>query len=793
MNPLPCFVVYFRSGQEAGWQAVPSRIEQRWRSEEQNLENLVHFQAMSDDLPAKLIPQMAKAVNLPQGARPGFSILLVWDCIDGQSLTTCLENTATFLNALQALVEANKATYPQLTNKRIEAILRLPLVQQIAGDQKSTAPDISILRSSINRVWIVAGSNIDPESHKAGVTVTNEQESDSLLAEIIIHRIAANIDEPFMRRLNVGQTWSFASIGTARVSLPGKPLQQYCAGQYARRLLTGMLAEAKLPSKEAVRDGLEKDLSLVANTAGLGCDTILNLLLHPDTVTGRELLADVPDLVQWAGEKSRPRLSYDMESISMEQTWSTPREVMVQAEMKMAETLFHIQFAVRQARMWLFQETAHRLKTKLAETAGQESHHAQLHHRVQIWRDWFLNEEKKSVDAVNAKVTLDAMTDPINRYKKLFELLEHRPLASALVSRSLVGGLLGGQTLALFLGLHPDIVNLPVITSPWLVAGAIPLLWLGASAWYLLRQKKKRQDALNDLLNSISSKTQYLLKDFLIQELKSFYLDLAAFAGEREDQAEDNPRLKALREEIQADPRRNDEEKERLLTLLNLTLLERLQIYKETLSTSLESIPVTMEASMQANPWLILIPAPDDAVSFPFKAEDKEIHWNSGTGSIDQEILSFLKDEGKSVSAIFEACERSREQSQKDLAGLISQWCANTGFKYIRSLTLPEALKYIEKDGKTVDWLTPVKRASNPYFKLNSPTWGARITKPPFEFPGMHALFAEDISTTWIGSEGIVACRIQGPVSEEQVKGVPLLSAALSKNKKDTLPAEMKD
>jgi hypothetical protein len=819
----PSYIYWMRlapDGKE--WLSWPEVVQERWGAEEIGGRGLVHWHsAMHSPSSKEIASQLASAlseVSNAEGFDLGLSVLFIWDGIDsnGSFLEACFRKTEEYLLVFRQVIDANIVQYQQLQDARFEILIRLPRIGHEYADadlqrasQKEWLKKMQDLvtppegqRVSVSRFWILGGNNVDLQ-HKRGITVASQQETDQLTAEVVTFWLESNLDS-ILNKVRIGSS-AYLSVGVGRLLIETGACKETLSSRMGSRLLLNVLSdEARSPDPEE-HSALMARLAIGPDVRGIDAESLGELFLNP-----RKLLSDSPEytVVDLGGQLL---FEFEIDSTdveNVEKSMELPSTIMLQGRMLILSRLFEGMKRVRECRNRAFNAIAEQLSERVGDYTKRtgDRHWKRLRDRFIGWRGWMIDQVDRTKAISSGLMRTDGQSSsPIESYfnalfhhvegpqklvqedrpdpnvyaSKLEELLKNRPLTEAFIARSAIGACLctwGFWQVLNLVGARSEswFFAEPII---WLFVALLPVVW-GLSTWLHLRKlRKRRKNALHALMISIIKNGKGLFRDFIEQEMVSFYNDLVSFIGYDEDLYRTSSRGPEL-EKVAANASHGSSRTGELLKYSLLTRAGRARSMIERASESLAK--ASFSPGIADTKWVLNIAGSDAAMRFPFLTEPIGAVASNQEPPLEEIYQGFQSDlqpldqtwsfSGTEESAIGVLADRTR------------MWASANGYRYLSKESAIKLLSFLSKDDPDlVDcWKAFLERAAHPFFSLSH---GAVMTKIGVVHPEGETSQLEKLlehypnrlgSYSWTGTSGIVACAIQGPIDSDELNMLPI-------------------
>lgn len=788
----PCLVYWMHLGSGLKWDPVPEAIQKRWTAENPSQADLVYWRTGASEntqgLSATISQLFGRASKDPK-LEYGLSVLVVWDLSDipdGKALNTHLEQTSHLMKVLGEAKAVSASRYRSLENVVIGLLVRLPREATPGSLSSGSSEDLRRNQQSwfkrlafemgprrnldafIDNIWLLGPSNFE-DSHRLGISVENPGEYDDLLSETVVLLLSTDIEaqlESGYAEDGIG----ISSIGAGRVVFQGEALKRSCAAAKASKLL-GLVC-----SKD-FRTGPPADSTFLESSV------ILSQRLHG--FSGRGLVEELcpGGQLEIMTDATTGSAALEIDPEELEDTEASEtiiKRVMIQAEMYLSDWLFSRMQSARKTTRGIAGLLCSRLWEKLSEALDGSllRTFAEVSDQLEAWRTSVSRQKsdaRKAVGEVLFSGSLgcqDAAASAPNQMdaaaSRLRSELRRRPLVEAIAARGLIAAATFGLGSGLFIhNLPPEVVDVP-IPSPHIVIGVLVALFSALFAILkILKARKMRRRAFNELIGAIEARGRMLFGQFLVSEVALACDSCNSFLGERIQNVEGSSEQSSGRIPVELYPIPPADFSERMRHSLQ-ERLERAVRFLERVKSGL--LEMTGIERLRENRWLMDAArefGPDD---MPF------IAGNPASISAEAEppertlFLEFSKELAPLKRGYFKQAE-DLPKEEVALAEELVGWVGKEGYNYITDKPASVLLEYFAR--KSTGFGDKIRRflqaSAHPYFTLSRGVVRFAAVEPPAE-AGCDFLPQEFKDNdecgkrlATIGLQGIAAVSIMGP------------------------------
>ena len=819
----PSYIYWMHPDSENGWFPVPQSVRDRCNHQQVDA-NLVHWHdANTKPSTKEVADQITKAlaeVTEAKGWDIGLSVLFVWNGVNSRPgfLDECLTRTKEFLSVFRQAIDANIGQYQQLGNSRFEILIKLPRTGFVFDEQenqrKTQKQWLDKMKKHINppdnlfvplsRVWLLGNNNINNQ-HRSGITIATDVEHELLAAEVISFWLDSDLDS-IIDDAQIA-TEPYLSIGIGRLIFETEKCTSSLSKRMSIRLLKELLKEdSRNPNPEEIEAFLSH-LPLTSDIRGIDAKTVSELFLNPRKIISSSQDTTISDL----GGQILFNFEIDPSDINdIEKSLNLPASLMLQGQMLISRRIFEGMKRVRECRHRTYNEIVKQFKSeihRLTRTA-EDTHLTGLSNRILMWKKWISEQSKLAKVTVSKLMRSDSSSsnpveeqlnalfqnisasqdlvsedkpDPKIYADRLSSLLSKRALAEAFILRSIVGAV--GCTWALFhfLSLFSSPFSIWIFSLPGriLISLMLPLTWGIMTYLKLMKQKKRRENALNALMISIIKNGKWLLREFISREINTIYSNSAVYVGSEQDLVD----YKSLNTELKSIASRKSCRSSEISAILTHTLLARVGKLRSTIQKALSTLENdTDPQGIQDSKWVTNLSSCSIADKLPFLVKPVSEVSIENELQFSEIFMNYSKDIVPLKHGLWPTVADKEVESM--YVNTAQSWAMENGFSYLSDqASIGMIISFMLNNDLDLltEWKLFLERASYPYFNIsdhNTHQSNVGIIHPNTITKQLAAIiksFPDEIGAgSWIGTPGIVTCSIQGPVDASALGMLPV-------------------
>ncbi len=820
----PSYVYWLHPDSEKGWHSVPQSVRNRCDFEQAGSGNLVHWhdansKPYTNEIAEQITRTLAEVTEF-NGWDLGLSVLFVWNGVNSKRgfLDECLEKTEEFLSVFRQVIDSNIGQYQQLGNSSFEILIKLPRTGFVFGEpdnqRRSQKQWLEKMKKFINpsdnlyvplsRVWLLGNNNIGNQ-HRSGITIATDIEHEQLAAEVISFWLDSDLDSIIYDAQIASEP--YLSIGVSRLIFETEKCVSALSKKMGIRLLEELLNEdSKKPDPEKINAFLST-LPIAPDIRGLDVKILSDLFLNPRKLISNSQDTTMSDL----GGQILFNFDIDLSDIDdIEKSLSLPAALMLQGQMLISRRIFDGMIRVRECRYRAFDKIILQLNNELDKLtkSTEDAHVSKLVSRMLMWKTWISDQSKLVKGSVNNLMRTDASSstqvedqlnmlfqnvkttpglvpedkpDPKLYADKLSDLLSKRPLEEAFITRSIIGGV--GCTWALFhfVSLFDLPISIWLFTLPGrvIISSILPVIWGLMTFFKLMKYKKRRENAFQALMISIIKNGKWLFRDFISKEMSTIYSELGVYIGSEGDLVDYN----TVNAELHNISSRKTTTTSSVNSFLTKTLLSRAGKLRSTLRKAITLLGEKPEdIGIEDSKWVQNLTSYSITDKLPFLVKPVSKVSIDNEPSFDTIFDSYSLDRLPLHSGLsLTEDAKELESTYADTAWL---WAKENGFAYLSDqASIGMIIDFmLDNDGNLLkEWREFLEKAAYPYFNIGSnsthqsnigiiqpKSMTKRLTEIIKHFPDK--IGAE----SWIGTPGIIACSIQGPVDSTALSMLPV-------------------